>query len=359
LKKRSANKNNGARVDARTLLGCLLARFIVHVRTRALADVRTFVMKGLCARALEEAGLGPVRSLEVLTSHTLNQVFLVRDGNDRRLVVRVARPGAPHVFWGDSKAKYRAEEAAMRFARASLAAWVHVPQVVAAGVDAVEGLPYLVMECVDGVPLRVALKSGLAEREATARRLMELVARMCSLPPPVPHIGSLGDEGRGLFFDGPELGACVDVQEFASRLLNWSARHCDENGEDSTLCAMLRRAESELRMAPGRLVFRHGDLSIDNVMVLSDNGGLALIDWEFAGVYDERDVWLEARELMTALGQEALWRELQPMDSAELDRFERCKEVMMGVSWAAAAKTSADRQEELQVLHENLTDLFK
>ncbi len=292
----------------------------------------------------------------MLSAHTLNQVFLVTlDGPERKLVVRVARPGGQHVFWGDSKAKYRSEAAAMVFARDALSGLAHVPAVVASGVDQVSDLPYLVMECVDGVSLRAALKSGLVDSRSAAERILRLVRHMCDLAPPHVRVGSFGGPDCGLFFDGPDVGACATVADFMGQLIVWSAERARQ---EAGLAELLLRAKEEMNVGSARLVFRHGDLSIDNVMV-GRNEELALIDWEFCGVCDERDVWLETRELLTAMGQEATWREAVPIAADELEHFERCKEIAMGMSWAAVAKTEEDRQEEVDILRDNLESLLK
>lgn len=198
------------------------------------------------------------------------------------------------MFWGDSKAKYVSEALSMKLARESLPDdLVHVPAVLAVGVDEEVNRPFLVMERIDGVSLRQGVREGLVEPEAVARDLMKLVAALCEVRVAEPRrVESFGGN-CGLCFDGPNVGPCDSVDEFVRRMLRWSARACDDDHVKELLGRSEEAVVRKISQSQARLVFRHGDLSIDNVMLLKGSKKLCLVDWEFAGVYDERDVWLE------------------------------------------------------------------
>jgi hypothetical protein len=115
-----------------------------------------------------------------------------------------------------------------------------------------------------------------------------------------------------------------------------------------------------LRCSDARLVFRHGDLSIDNILVCETGNRLALIDWEWSGVVDERDVWLEARELLRAIDREEVWRHNVPASLlSSLLVFEDIKNIAMGVSFSLATSNVEYREEELDVLEEALAQFGK
>jgi tRNA A-37 threonylcarbamoyl transferase component Bud32 len=283
------------------------------------------------------------------------------------------------LFWGDSKAKYNSEALAMRLARQVLPSSVgYVPSVLACGVDKETDLPFLVIERIEGLSLRQALREGVVECEGVARELMRLVSLLCETPVSHRCVESFGTD-CGLCFDGPNVGPCESTSEFVRQMMRWSIRSCRVDEEDD-LKLLLQTCEEKVvatvAQHAARLVFRHGDLSIDNVMLLKESNLLCLIDWEFAGIYDERDVWLETRkyihfcfvlcfcfccfffkkkgELLKALKMDSVWRDLVPVRFEELVQFDECKDVFMGMSWAAVAPNEEARQEEIEVLRENL-----
>ncbi len=243
----------------------------------------------LCFRALRSCGL-EMKSCRELSSKTLNHVFICELlSGGKEVVVRFAKDDE-HVFWGNSKAKYVSEALAMAIARKHFEEEdiCFVPSVLGSGVDEHLNRPFLVMEKVEGVPLRSA---AIEDKEALARRLMFLVQSLCNVPiGDARQIGSFG--GCGLCFDGPILEPCDSIGDFVRRMMIWSEDACDDLEGKQLLSACRDKVANMASRNAGKLVFRHGDLSIDNIM-LTKEGKLCLIDWEFAGIYDERDVYLE------------------------------------------------------------------
>ena len=139
--------------------------------------------------------------------------------------------------------------------------------------------------------------------------------------------------------------------EFVDAMLDWSAKRVAEKHSD--LAGLLQKVQVPDEVEPRRLVFRHGDLSVDNILICAD-GRLCFIDWEWAGVYDERDVWLEMKELLVALKMEKMLQQGTNISPKELLEFDRLKEVFMGVAWAEAMQSEDEREEELEYLRENL-----
>jgi tRNA A-37 threonylcarbamoyl transferase component Bud32 len=321
-------------------------------------------MEGLCERVLKEV----VKSCQPLSTRTLNNVFVCETGDGRCVIVRSAKEDQ-HVFWGDSKDKYLSEAASMKLARKFLPD-LHVPLVLDLGVDELSNRPFLVMERVEGVSLRQAMREGSIDCEVVARDLMKLISSICNVPIEARRIQSFN---CGLCFDGPNVGPCDTMAEFVRRVMRWSSQNCENELVRKMLIECEDRVVQGVSEREARLVFRHGDLSIDNVMVLKDSNKLCFIDWEFAGVYDERDVWLEASEmicfscfffcfqlkmfqgeLLKALKMEHVWRELVPIPLDDLARFDELKDVFMGMSWAAVAPTEEDKQDELEFLKESI-----
>jgi thiamine kinase-like enzyme len=290
----------------------------------------------ICRYAVESASLRYASCC--LLSKGVNRVFLcsTESPNQEQVVVRI-----PHksIFWTEEhfEAKYRSEALAMNFASQQLDGYASVPKVLSVGVEPVSGLPFLLMEFVQGA--QTLRKAGDEEKLRYAGQIVELVAHLCQLKPPFQSIG--GFNNSPLWFDGPPLGPFASMNEFVSEMLKWSAERI--RPQDSELSELLNAYPRPTDGKHYSLVFRHGDLSIDNILVR--DGILWLIDWEWSGVYDERDVWLELRELCIALGAEHLWN--PPISRHELDQFDALKDTFMGVAWAA---TFPDGTEELDYL---------
>jgi hypothetical protein len=49
-----------------------------------------------------------------------------------------------------------------------------------------------------------------------------------------------------------------------------------------------------------------------------------------------------------------VWKELVPVNVELAARFDECKDVFMGMSWATVAKTDEERDEEIEFLRESL-----
>ncbi len=243
-------------------------------------------LRDLCERVLRDAHFEMV-SFSVREQPSMNFVCMctVRPcpsacGDDNpsslvRAVVRVPR-SRDHVFWGNSVLKYASEAAAMCFACQHLSGVAVVPRVLGHGVDSATGLPWLAMEEVRGVTLRAA-----PAREQYATQVMDVVLALSRIALPFGHVGSFG-EGCGLLYDGPTLAPCTTWLQHWRQLLVWSAERVRDTHPalHTTLLEVMRRdtCEEALSAFASRLVFRHGDLSLDNIMVLED-GTLALIDW--------------------------------------------------------------------------------
>jgi aminoglycoside phosphotransferase (APT) family kinase protein len=262
-------------------------------------------------------------------------------------------------------AKYKSEAEAMRFARK--AKIVKVPevrnrgflsffafffvvllQVFSVGVEPQSKVPFLCMEFVEGKSVRQAVKEGSIEPELLARRIVEAVKQLSLLPLPFPHIG--GFDSSPLWYDGPPLGPCASLQEFAAAALKWSAERVEP--DLATLLRKVDLTEYFQNSSDFRLVFRHGDLSLDNILLRADE--MWFIDWEWSGVFDERDVWLELREVLFSLKQEPLLALATAVSASELRRFDELKELYMGVAWAEAMGDEEEKREELEYLKRNL-----
>ena len=298
--------------------------------------------KRVCAYALREADRVLERA-EFLASG-MNYVYVchVVDTGEA-LVVRIGKKNA---FWEPLDAKYRSEAAAMRYAREILADRARVPEVYSVGVEPESALSYLCMEWIEAQSVRKAVAEKRVASDEIAARIMDLVLYMASQPPPFAVIG--GFDGSPLWFDGPALGPFASTAELAAALLRWSAERLQERRpslsrqlEDCAVPSVMARQR--------RLVFRHGDLSVDNVLVDAEER-LVLIDWEWAGVHDERDVWLELRELMEQLGARQLWKDRVPVPEPECEEYYDARELLMGVAWAESIPSEGEQEAELDYL---------
>lgn len=302
-------------------------------------------MEELIRRALGAS----VLSIEAVPAgHTVNEVRCCHLRDGRQVFFRTARASS-HAFWGTQVAKYESEALALEHVGAL------GPRMVAHGVT--DGRPWLAVEGVAGTSLR-----GLGELSAgLARRVMdEVVLRLCAQPVPFAHVGSFG--GHGLMYDGPTPpGPCESWAQFVDWQLDWSASRAPEPVRTDLL--QLRRegvCTRLLALHESRLVLRHGDLSLDNIFVgRADDAKLTLIDWEWSGVVDERDVWLEARELFRAMGAEYLWHQHVPFPAEALLIFEAVRNVAMGVAYSLVARSEEDRAEELEVLEDSVDRLWR
>ena len=231
---------------------------------------------------------------------------------------------------------------------------MRVPKVVNVGVEPESRLAFLCIEyAADARTVRHAMRNGEVDGEVIAASVLSMLRFMCSQEPPYCVVGGFHDSP--VWFDGPPIGPCPSMQEFIVAMLEWSAEQtAQSHPELSQKLHAYERHVSGLD-ASHRLVFRHGDLSIDNL--LWSDQGLWLIDWEWAGVYDERDVWLEARELLKALNAEHLWNAANlPIPISDLEEFDSCKEIFMGVAWAMLL-TGEERDGELEYLSGQLSKM--
>lgn len=307
----------------------------------------------ICQVALSAAGLQLV-SQERRASGT-NFVYLCHTESPelslRRVLVRIGRTS---FFWTaqEAMAKFESEAEAMNFARKYAGDLIHVPRVLSVGVEPSSQTPYLCMEFVESAKtLRQQMREADFDTRAASVHLMRVVTHLCQLEPPFRNIG--GFSNSPLWFDGPPVGPCADMDEFVRQMLAWSVQWLTDNGYPHVAEKL-----SNVRlpfMGSAQLVFRHGDLSIDNILVrpAGCEPRFCLIDWEWAGVFDARDVWLEARELMSALECENVWKQSVPFDFQVLDAYYDVKEVFMGAVWAATLTGDA-RDDEISFLEENL-----
>lgn len=325
-------------------------------------------MFDVCVRALGKLGLD-IEEYEEVSMHTVNFVYRCVCCSGEDVIVRIARQDN-HVFWGDCVAKYRSEADAMKWCKERLEDNdddnVYVPRVLLMGVDETSGRPFLCMERVEGKTLRKALRDGMMSAEEASMKLMHLVRTLCSLPCPHAHVGSFQN---GLFFDGPLLPPQPSFALFSLSLLQWSLQHllrAHHHHLPSLILALQWILRDEGRhwiflcqqSGTSTLCLCHGDLSLDNVMVMS-NDKWALLDWEWCGVRDARDAWLETREMCAAMGTEkSIWEQHVPMDKEEIEMYDNLKQIMMGVSWAISNGDNDD-DDEYDELLQNIQRLMK
>lgn len=188
------------------------------------------------------------------------------------------------VFWGNAYEKFVNEAKCMKFAREKFSGLFQVPFIY--GYGSVLETPFLVMEFVNGKTLRKWIEGKTSgEVEKMAQKLLLILKGICDAEPPFTYIGSF-NEG-GLWFDGPNLKPCENVKQFVFQMISWSSEKLRLEKKDILADKLAKCFENMDFSQKFKIVFRHGDLSIDNLMVC-ENDDICFLDWEWSGVYDER-----------------------------------------------------------------------
>ena len=201
-------------------------------------------------------GGAPVDRVELLGTAASHRVLRVTLAGGDRLVLKVGAAGAP--------LPARRTATVHRLARAE---GVPVAAVIASG-STTHGLPYLLLEHLDGVPWRDAAL-GDRGRAALQRDLAGVVLALRRIR--FPSFGGLDDDGRPV---GADLLAALSVR--AERIEDPAAR--------TELRALLR--EEAARFAdPAPSVLVHDDLHPGNLLVGGDPARprlVGVLDWDKA-----------------------------------------------------------------------------
>lgn len=212
---------------------------------------------------LDRHGLvaGPLRA-EVLAGGRSNLTYLVTDGTSRWVV---RRPPLGHVL-------PTAHDMAREY-RVLSALWptpVPVPRTVLLGTD--EGVPFSVMEHVDGTAYRAASDLAPLGPARTRALILSLVDTLVALHSVDPVAVGLGDFGRP---DG----------YLTRQLARWSRQLDASRSRDVADTDELRaRLGVAVPTSPAPTIL-HGDYRLDNVLVA---GGAirAILDWEMSTLGD-------------------------------------------------------------------------
>jgi len=214
---------------------------------------------------LDAAGLGagPVEATRIGDGHS-NVTFLIRRGDERFVLRRPPRPPLP------PSAHDVLREARLLGALAGTA--VRVPRVLLAHEDeAALGVPFYVMDVVDGVVFHDELPPGLdtpAERGRIGIELVDALAELHAVPPP---------EGLG----GPTGYLERQLRRFAGL---WELTRTREL---PLVEEVHRRLEATVPGSPPSTIV-HGDYRLGNTMYATSAPArlLAILDWELATVGD-------------------------------------------------------------------------
>ena len=214
---------------------------------------------------LDAAGLGagPIEATRIGDGHS-NVTFLVRRGGERFVLRRPPRPPLP------PSAHDVLREARLLDALAGTA--VRVPRVLLAHEDeAALGVPFYVMDVVDGVVFHDELPSELdtpAERCRIGIELVDALAELHAVPPPERLGGPTGYLERQL-------------RRFAGL---WELTRTREL---PVVEEVHRRLEATVPESPPSTIV-HGDYRLGNTMYAASAPArlLAILDWELATVGD-------------------------------------------------------------------------
>jgi aminoglycoside phosphotransferase (APT) family kinase protein len=164
-----------------------------------------------------------------------------------------------------------------RVQRALASSDVPVPRIVHLDADGRDfGVPYYVMEKVDGAVVRDQFPAGLADAPADRSTVAEaLVATLVALHQVVPQEVGLADFGRPAGFMRRQVSRWAD---------QWQRSMTREVAEVDRLVALL--GEVDFPEAPGAIV--HGDYRLDNCLLRADLDRpiAAVLDWELSTLGD-------------------------------------------------------------------------
>ncbi|MBK1787933.1 phosphotransferase family protein [Prauserella cavernicola] len=209
---------------------------------------------------------GEQLSARLIAGGRSNLTYEIGDG-DRRWVLR--RPPLGHVpaHAHDMGREYRVMSALA-------GTGVPVPATYALCTDdSVLGVPFYVMEKVEGTPYRTAAELTPLGPDRVRTISLRLVDTLVALHEVDPAEVGLADFGRAEGF--------LDRQ-----VRRWSAQLAASRGRDLPAADELRDllvANVPAQSAPGIV---HGDYRLDNVLVDSSDRPAAIIDWEMATIGD-------------------------------------------------------------------------
>jgi aminoglycoside phosphotransferase (APT) family kinase protein len=167
---------------------------------------------------------------------------------------------------------------------------IPTPQIVEQGTDTINGA-YFKMNRVEGETLRSAWsRTDLAQQESIIRELQEYITQLRSLQQPDP--GWIGSCSNGAALDqrvndGFPFGPLSNERVFNDLLLSRFETYASP---DSVQLYRSQLSENH------NIVFTHGDLSGDNILVDPVYGRItAILDWETAGWMPEYWEYRKAR----------------------------------------------------------------
>ena len=196
---------------------------------------------------------------------------------------------------------------------------IPIPQILDQGTD-VSGLGYFTMKLVPGEHISAAWhRIDEEQRSSIVADLKTYLDQLRSLEQPNP--GWIGSCSHGPVFDqrinnGEPFGPLNDERAFNDLLLGGLEKHAPERAK------FYRSSLTE----DHKIVFTHGDLSGDNILV-ADGRVTAILDWQTAGWMPE---YWEYRKSRYGKNSESWWVE---MIHAIMDHYEREWQVDSDLEW--------------------------
>lgn len=302
----------------------------------------------------------PVELLEHLKSkgYSLENISQtpqnIRDGGGSRGRALYAEcSGQPVVLkWGDNSRLGR-ESDAMHEARGILP----VPGIVYSN-KTPEGIGYILMERVDGIPLKVL--GRLKSPYYNSGRYLERIEELAGYAAKLHRTKSDKPESDDLFncyiqkmrkdLEGFRQQPHSEIKERLMPVLEKKAEDAENNG-------YAKKSLSEMKLYD----FTHGDLT-DNHAIVSPDGRkiLSIIDWEFSSKSDRHsdlpflttildyEDFLAGREGTEKRFLEAYSQQL-PVDHGLLEFFENVNDVRMAISFHVFRPIQSDSGREMYV----------
>ena len=216
-----------------------------------------------------ELGSGPVRASRIGQGGGSNFSFLLERGEDRYVLRRPPRPPLP------PSAHDMVREA--RFQLALAPQGIRLPTIRAVCEDeSLIGVPFYVMEFLEGHVVTDTLPAGLEAEEARRALGLDLVDALVEI-----HAADVGADGVAEFV---RPGSYLERQVTRFTQL-WAINRTRDLPDVETVGAWLAEALPE----PLPLAVVHGDYRLGNAMVAPDQPRiLAVLDWEMGAVGDPR-----------------------------------------------------------------------